>query len=49
MDFEYHCWRCWETNVIWGKKVASFWHDKYRLPPDFECWNCGAINDLTDD
>jgi len=48
MDFEYDCWRCGETNAIWGKP-CGFWTEQYRLPAEWDCWYCGATNITPDD
>ncbi|MFE2696390.1 hypothetical protein [Streptomyces mirabilis] len=28
---------------MWGKPVG-FWVENYRLPEEWECWNCEAVN-----
>ncbi|WP_406380784.1 hypothetical protein [Streptomyces sp. NBC_01618] len=48
MDFEYDCWRCGTTCVVYGRPVG-FWVERYRLPGEWECWNCGATNTTPDD
>lgn len=44
MDFEFDCWNCDETNTIWGEHYNGWWTDKYRLPEQWHCWCCNALN-----
>lgn len=48
MDFEFDCWRCGETNLIWGEDVG-WWGHRYRLPEDWHCWCCGSLNATPED
>ncbi|MFK0113957.1 hypothetical protein [Streptomyces sp. NPDC091217] len=48
MDFEFECWRCGADCTVWGKPVG-FWTEKYRLPAEWSCWNCEAINITPED
>ncbi|MFE7113583.1 hypothetical protein ACFU98_46415 [Streptomyces sp. NPDC057575] len=43
MNFEFECWRCDADCVVYGKP-AGFWTEQYRLPEEWDCWNCGAVN-----
>ncbi|MGW6926507.1 hypothetical protein ACWGA9_35485 [Streptomyces sp. NPDC054950] len=43
MNFEFECWRCDADCVVYGKPTG-FWQELYRLPEEWDCWNCGAIN-----
>jgi hypothetical protein len=48
-EFEFFCWRCDESNVIEGEPIASFWTQRYRLPGDWRCWRCRALNTTPDE
>jgi hypothetical protein len=48
VDFEFECWRCDADCTVWGKPIG-FWTEKFRLPEEWECWNCGATNITPDD
>ncbi|WP_159401239.1 hypothetical protein [Streptomyces sp. NRRL B-24484] len=48
MDFEYDCWRCWETNAVYGEP-RGFLNVWYQLPAEWTCYCCGAINITPDD
>lgn len=47
MEFVFVCWDCGEDYYLVGKQVG-WWADKWRLPAEAECWNCGAINETPD-
>ncbi|WP_309049975.1 hypothetical protein [Streptomyces sp.] len=34
--------------VVYGKPTG-FWTERYNLPTEWECWNCGAINITPED
>ncbi|MGW6744864.1 hypothetical protein ACWGDX_29705 [Streptomyces sp. NPDC055025] len=46
MNFLFVCGCCGAECVLWGKPVVSWWTDKYWLPDDFECWDCGENNSV---
>jgi hypothetical protein len=46
--FEFVCWRCGSDCTVWGRPIG-FWTERYRLPEEWECWNCDAINITPDD
>lgn len=48
MDFEFDCWCCGITNAVWGRPVG-FWTERYRLPAEWDCFNCDATNITPDD
>ncbi|MFJ5026118.1 hypothetical protein [Streptomyces goshikiensis] len=48
MDFEFDCWFCDATNAIWGKPTG-FWTERYLLPEEWHCYNCGRLNSTPDD
>ena len=48
-DFEFECWRCWETNVIQGRPKGFWATAHYELASEWECWSCGALNSTPDD
>lgn len=41
VNFSFVCGWCGAECVMWGEPVMSWWADKYELPNEFECWNCG--------
>lgn len=47
VNFEFVCWDCGADCVVWGEP-KGFWRELYRLPEDWDCWNCGAINATPD-
>lgn len=42
VDFVFVCGWCGAECVVWGEPVVSWWAQKYRVPDEFECWNCGG-------
>ncbi|MDX2624298.1 hypothetical protein AB0I87_33825 [Streptomyces sp. NPDC049952] len=48
-DFEFNCWRCWETNVIQGRPKGFWTTTHYDVPSEWDCWSCGASNTTPDD
>jgi hypothetical protein len=48
MDFEFECGWCGTDNAVYGKP-AGFWTEQYRLPEEWDCWNCGGLNYTPDD
>jgi hypothetical protein len=45
--FLFVCWWCEADCTVWGRPVASWWTQKYRVEP-FECWWCGSDNTIPD-
>ncbi|MFJ8871763.1 hypothetical protein ACIRD6_39305 [Streptomyces sp. NPDC102473] len=33
-DFEFNCWRCWETNVIQGRPKGFWTTTHYEVPSE---------------
>ncbi|MEU1121998.1 hypothetical protein ABZ371_00020 [Streptomyces sp. NPDC005899] len=48
-DFEFNCWKCWETNVIQGRPKGFWTTTHYEVPSEWDCWSCGASNSTPDD
>lgn len=47
MNFVFVCGWCEADCVIWGKPTG-FWTERYWLPDEFECWDCGGDNTIPD-
>lgn len=47
VDFVFVCWYCGEDYILTGRQVG-FWVDKWRLPGEADCWNCGSTNETPD-
>lgn len=47
MEFVFVCWWCDEDYYLVGRQVG-FWVDRWRLPGESDCWNCGATNETPD-
>ncbi|MFJ8727675.1 hypothetical protein [Streptomyces sp. NPDC093269] len=43
VEFVFGCWCCCEDNFLIGRQVG-FWADKWELPTEWDCWNCGCTN-----
>ncbi|MFF9490257.1 hypothetical protein [Streptomyces sp. NPDC014676] len=42
VEFVFVCGWCGTECMVWGEPVVSWWTQKYRVPDEFECWNCGG-------
>lgn len=43
MNFVFECGWCGADCIVWGKP-AGFWSELYRVPDEWDCWDCGGTN-----
>lgn len=43
VNFVFECGWCGADCIVWGKP-AGFWSELYRVPDEWDCWNCDGTN-----